>query len=160
MRFQNERTRAAYVEVTLLVDLYNRHPGAPTPCPQPSASSIFLELLPNSPVNSCPLASIPGSPTIDVRPPGPVVEIPSIHTFDSLPSLPALTPSSSYSTDMGLANSDDDDNATIPDNELQAYAKEAAITWKDIETRPRQYSTETLGLWRFLSANDIINGVV
>jgi hypothetical protein len=55
---------------------------------------------------------------------------------------------------------DDDDNATAPDDEFQAYAKEPAITWEDIETRPRQYSTETLGLWRFSSANDIINGVV
>lgn len=95
-----------------------------------------------------------------VSPPGLVVEIPSIHTIDG------LVPSSSYSTDLGSSNTtvpaidDDDDNTTTPNDELQAYAKEPAITWEDIEMRPRQYSTETLGLWRFSSANDIINGIV
>jgi hypothetical protein len=42
---------------------------------------------------------------------------------------------------------DDDDNATALDDELQTYANERAVTWEDIETRPRRYSTETLGLW-------------
>jgi len=67
-----------------------------------------------------------------------VVEIPSIHTIDSLPT---LIPSSLYSTDLGSSNmivpaiNDDNDNTTTPHDELQAYVKEPIIMWEDIQTQ-------------------------
>ena len=92
----------------------------------------------NHHVNLHLLASIPDFPIIDVRPSGPVVEIPSIHTIDSLPT---LIPSSLYSTDLGSSNmivpaiNDDNDNTTTPHDELQAYVKEPIIMWEDIQTQ-------------------------
>jgi len=67
--------------------------------------------------------------------------------------MPELTPSSSANT---MASEDTEIDPDLMDPQLIEYAKERAVTWEDLKTRPPLFPGEDGGTWQFSNAEDVI----
>jgi len=166
MRLQNSRTNLAASQVDHLVRLYTRCLVAPTTMSNLPPQSLIDEFLSNPPIDPQALNITSGHPAIGAENLRQAVEMSSIHATNFCLPGPSIVPSSPHDRDTDLdpnsnqvvASTTDDDSATHVDDQLEAYAKEPAVTWEDLKTRPRLYANENVGLWRFCSTTEIING--
>ncbi len=178
-RLKSNKVDAAQLDVNILLDLYQRHPGrrehlAPAPASYFHAITVLQQ--PNTHPGSHVLPTIPSSPPLL----HPSSSAPSMgHRFDLHPEVPELTPSSSARTVDGdlhpggleLSRSSStttldasEDTGVDPDMDAQEdlqlleYAKERAMTWDDLKTRPPLFPGQDGGTWQFSSAEQIIRG--
>jgi len=71
--------------------------------------------------------------------------------------VPGLTPSSSASTDISSTTSDtlEVDLYAGADPQSLEYAKEHAMTWEELRSRPPLFGGEEVGKYRFASVDEI-----
>jgi hypothetical protein len=158
-RLQTVKGDAAEMQITTLLKLYQRKPGThfnPRPLISvPDGYDTFATELEQP--NTHPSARmLPGSPQL----PDSIPPRSTLFALDGPdPDVPGLTPSSSASTDLtSEAHEGGVDLYTGADMQSLEYAKEPAMTWEDLKTRPPLFGGEGAGTWRFASADQICHG--
>jgi hypothetical protein len=157
-RIRTTKGDTAQTQISILIQLYQRKPGMPSNlAPYIPAPANYVEISnmleshihPSARV----LSSIPSSPPM----------APTHFTAFGLDGpgsdVPHLTPSSSTSTNVTSVSSDspevDADFYIGADVKLLEYAREEAVTWEDLRTRPPLFGGEDVGKYRYASVDEI-----